>query len=238
MGVLLALLPSPLLGPATWQPVSAALLRRGWTVIAPPAAQAAPRTPDDVLRSLLAALPTDRDLVLVPHSNAGLYVPTLAMERRATAYVFVDAGLPPSSGLIPLAPPHLHDFLRQKADDGGVLPPWTQWWDEADVAALFPDAAARESVEREQRRLPLSYFDRSLAVPSGWDARPGAYLAFGDTYASDRQAAAARGWPVTTLPGEHLHSLVDPDRVAAAIDSLLDAIGVRPTRGVTPTRGR
>jgi hypothetical protein len=228
MGVLLALLPSPLLGPATWHPVAEDLSRRGWTVATPPAARTAPTRPDDVLRSFLAALPADRDLVLVPHSNAGLYVPALAAERRVVAYVFVDAGLPTGDGPVPLAPPGFHDFLRQKADDNGVLPPWTDWWDEADVAALFPNTAVRESVEQEQRRLPLSYFGETLPVPSGWEAHPGAYLAFGDTYASDRQEAVRRGWPVTTLPGEHLHTVVDPDRVAAEINALLAAIGVGP----------
>ncbi|GAA1820515.1 hypothetical protein HC028_12040 [Planosporangium flavigriseum] len=43
-------------------------------------------------------------------------------------------------------------------------------------------------------------------------------------------ALSQRGWPVRTLPGQHLHMLVDPDGVAAGVDTLLDAIGVRPTR--------
>jgi hypothetical protein len=34
-------------------------------------------------------------------------------------------------------------------------------------------------VEQDQQRLPLSYFVDALAVPQGWDQRPGAYLAFG-----------------------------------------------------------
>jgi hypothetical protein len=65
-------------------------------------------------------------------------------------------------------------------------------------------------------------------VPAGWDNRPGAYLAFGDTYATQRQEAVSRGWPVSTLPGGHLHHLADPERVAAEIDGLLATIGVRP----------
>jgi hypothetical protein len=228
MGVVLALLASPLLGPAVWQPVAERLSRRGWPVVMPVAAKAAPRTPDDVLRSLLAGLPADQDLVLIPHSNAGLYVPALATKRRTAGYVFVDAGLPTGYDRVPLAPPAFLDLVTQKADANGLLPPWTQWWDEAAVATLFPDAEVRERVEREQQRLPLSYFGHSLPVPPGWDDRPGAYLAFGDTYGSDRQEAAGRGWPVTTLSGGHLHMLVDPGRVAAEIEALLAAIGVTP----------
>jgi hypothetical protein len=80
------------------------------------------------------------------------------------------------------------------------------------VTRLFPNVEVREQVERQQQRLPLSHFSESLPVPSDWDNRPGAYLAFGDTYLSDRREAARRGWPVATLPGGHLHTLADPHR--------------------------
>lgn len=195
------------------------------------AAQVAPRTPDDVLLSFLAALPADQDLVLIPHSNAGLYVPALTAERSAVAYIFVDAGLPASYGRVRLAPPAMLDVLSQKADDNDLLPPWTSWWDEAEVTRLFPNVEVLEQVKREQQRLPLSYFSQSVPVPSGWDNRPGAYIAFGDTYLSERQDAAGRGWLVRTLPGGHLHMLVDPLQVAAEIIDLLAALGVRPNDG-------
>jgi hypothetical protein len=71
------------------------------------------------------------------------------------------------------------------------LPEWTHWWDEADFEGLFPSAGVREQVEREQPRLPLSYFHESLPAPSGWDDRPCAYLAFGDTYSTERNEAEA-----------------------------------------------
>jgi len=72
----LALLPSPLLGPSVWQPVAQVLADRGWhTVLC--AASAPLRTGQDVLDALLAALPVDRELVLVAHSNAGAHVPAL-----------------------------------------------------------------------------------------------------------------------------------------------------------------
>jgi hypothetical protein len=141
------------------------------------------------------ALPVDQDLVLVPHSNAGLYVPALAGARPVVGYVFVDAGLPPRSGRVSPAPPASYDFLQRSADPAGLLPPWTQWWPQAEVAALIPDPAVRDRVEREQRRLPLSYFRAFLPVPAGWDDRPGGYLAFGDTYAEDRRRTDGRGWP-------------------------------------------
>ena len=110
-------------------------------------------------------------------------------------------------------------------DNNGLLPPWTSWWDEADVAALFPDAETRARVELEQQRAPLSYFEGVLPVPQGWDERPGAYLAFGDTYAAERAEAARRGWPVSTLPAGHLHMLIDPKRIATELVALMNRLG-------------
>ena len=101
-----------------------------------------------------------------------------------------------------------------------MLPPWTQWWDE-DLSGLFPSQEVRDQVERGQPALPLSYFAGSLQAPPGWDDRPGAYLGFGSAYAAELAAAAARGWPTHVLDGQHLHQLVDPDQVAAAIQELL-----------------
>lgn len=170
-----------------------------------------------MLGTYLAAIPDDRDVVLIPHSNAGLFVPALAAARRAVGYVFADAGLPGEVDRVPMIPAEFRDMLAGMADGAGMLPPWTQWWAGEDLSALFPSARARELVEAEQVRLPLSYFAESVSVPPGWPDRPGAYLAFGETYAADRAAAAARGWPVMTLAGQHLHMVVDPAGVAAAI---------------------
>ena len=97
-----ALLPSPLLGAAVWQPVAQVLTDRGWP---PVTCVAAPRvrTGQDVLDAFLAALPTEHDLVVVPHSNAGVYVPEPVTRRRVVAAISVDAVLPPRHGHVPLA---------------------------------------------------------------------------------------------------------------------------------------
>ena len=223
MAPVLTFLPSPLLGPSVWRPVARVLTAQGWRTsictVPAPVLRA-----DDVLDAFVAALPTDEDVVLVPHSNAGAYVPALTVQRPVVAVVFVDAVLPPTGGHVPLAPPAFLDTLRGKADEHGLLPPWTTWWDEVDVAALFPDSEARAGVEQEQQRLPMSYFTGSLAVPAGWDQLPGAYLAFGDTYTTEREAAVRRGWPVRTLPAGHLRQLHDPELVADTLDHVLGEI--------------
>jgi hypothetical protein len=57
-----------------------------------------------VLAWFLGAIPADADVILVPHSNAGGYVPALAARRRVTGFVFADAVLPPASGTMPMVP--------------------------------------------------------------------------------------------------------------------------------------
>lgn len=207
----LFLVGSPLLGGAAWRPV-AELLHAG--VVTPVGDSVA-----EVLASLLAQLPDEPDLVLVPHSNAGLYVAAVAAERDVRAVVFVDAGIPVAEGPTPTAPAQALDFLRGLAVDEGRLPPWTRWWPEEDVAALFPDAVARAAVESDQPRLPLSYF--SDVVPAAALEIPCAYLAFGQTYAEERARAERAGWPVARLEGRHLHMLVDPGSVATGVRGLL-----------------
>jgi hypothetical protein len=198
----LLLLPSPLLGPAVWAPVAELLGARVASV-----------------GSAVEEASGLTDVVLVPHSNAGLHAPRLAAAIGARATVYVDAALPGEAPDTALAPARFLDFLSGLADVEGLLPPWTQWWD--DVDDLFPFGPTRAAVEAEQPRLPLSYFTTRVPVPAGWADRPSAYLGFGDTYADELAFARGRGWPVTVLPGRHLHQLIDPTAVAAAITALL-----------------
>ena len=223
MSLLVALLGSPLLGPAAWRSVHRSLREKGWDVaiLAPVGGSA-----EQVLSSLLAQLPEDRELVLVPHSNAGLYAGAVAAQRRVRAVVFVDAGIPDPDLPTPTGSSRGQAFLGGLADDDGLLPPWTSWWPEEDVAALFPDAATRAAVEAEQPRLPLRYFSDEVPRASAWQALPCGYLAFGETYAEEIARATAAGWPVARLDGRHLHMLVDPDAVAAEVVGLLEALAV------------
>jgi pimeloyl-ACP methyl ester carboxylesterase len=222
---LLALLPSPLLGPRSWAEVAARLRDAGHEVVVPaPAGE----DPAAVLRSFADALP-EGDVVLVPHSNAGLYAAALAARRPVTACVFVDAALPAPAGATPTAPASLVGHLEGLADDAGRLPPWTDWWSPIDLAGLFPSDEVRAAVAAEQPRLPLSYVRASVPAPS-WDDLPAAFLAFGTTYAAEAARAERLGWPVARLEGRHLHQLVDPDAVAAAV---LDLVARLATKGAT-----
>ncbi len=146
-------------------------------------------------------------VVLVPHSNAGLFVPAAVevLGDRVRGAMFVDAALPGAGHHIS------SEFLRGLATVDGLLPPWTSWWDEADVAALFPDGDVRARVEAEQPRMPLAYYDHLPPAPPGWAVPACGYIWFGAPYDKGADQAVGNGWPTGHLPGGHLHMLVDPD---------------------------
>ena len=224
-GTQVVFLPSPLLGPAVWEPVADVLGQRGWfTTVAPVAPGIL--SASDVQDMFDEALKCIEEPVLVAHSNAGLFVPWLTGRHRITAGVFVDAGFPSAPGPVAISPPWFYDSLRDKADDSGFLPPWTDWWGSSDFRSLVPGSRLRAAVSKEAQCLPLSYFRGTVPVPAGWDELPCGYLAFGDTYAEERQVAVDRGWPVRTIAGRHLHMLVDPETVATSIVDLLERLGV------------
>ena len=113
----MCLLPSPLAGPSVWQLAAAALRTLGWDVAEGTRSANPPDTTQDVLAWFLAAIPGDQDVLLVPHSNAGLYVPMLTAYRSVTGYIFVDAGLPGPAGLVPTLPVEMYDFVAGMAAD-------------------------------------------------------------------------------------------------------------------------
>ena len=229
MTPLFVLVHSPSVGPATWAPVAAELTHRGHSVLVPSllgVADAAPPAWQHVTAAVVAALgdlPPDRPVILAGHSNAGAFLPVISTTVRqpVAASVFVDALLPPIEGPTRIADGEFLDFLRGIAGPDGRLPQWTDWWSDADVAPMFPSAEVRAEVSAEQPRLPLSYYEQEVPVPSGWPAHPCAYLLFGPPYEEMAEQARARGWPVAHVPGLHLHELVDPVAVTDALLALV-----------------
>jgi hypothetical protein len=215
---------SLLLGPATWAAVAARLTASGAAVVVPSFVDVADADPPfwprviEKVNEAVCQLPQDQPVLLVVHSNAGLFVPVIAHEARhpVAGCVFVDASLPSRTGSTPTASPERLTHLRTM-ETGGRLPQWTTWWPEDDVAMLFPDPQTRSAVSAEQPRLPLSYYEQQIPVPDGWDNRPCGYLLFGPPYDRMAQESRERGWDVDHVPGRHLHQLVDPDTVTARI---------------------
>jgi hypothetical protein len=219
------LLHSPLVGPLTWRPVADELRRRDYSVVVPNLLGVA-RGPAPYWKAVrdqvVAALGEDEaNLVLIAHSNAGLFVPVVvaALRGRVRSAVFVEAKLPAARGQTPVTSAERLAFLQSIARDG-LLPRWTDWFDEADVAALFPDPETRARVQAEQPRMPLRYYDEQVPAPAGWDRFPCSYLWFGPPYDELAAEAEDRGWPVRQLPGQHLHAVVDPVGVSDEILAL------------------
>ena len=230
-------LPSPLLPARAYAPLADALGRRGWGV-AVAGAPERPHGPEPVLAAFREAVSVPKTDLVLAHSNAGRYAVAAA---SGAPVLYLDAALPPESGDATLAPAGLLAHLAGLADPDGVLPPWTRWWDDEDIAAVVPDARVRAGIRQEEPRMPLAYFRSRLGAPPGWAGQPQAYLAFGDTYAEETAFARALGWPTTVLDGAlHLHHLVDPDAVATAVLDLAAALGAgslrsAPGRGATTT---
>ncbi|HEY3926594.1 MAG TPA: alpha/beta hydrolase [Acidothermaceae bacterium] len=215
MAATFILIHSPFLGPMTWQSTADALKSRGRRVRVPGLLAVAQSAPpywpagvDSIVRSA-----ADDQVILVPHSNGGLYVPSVveALGERVRGVVFVDAALPGAGHHT------TPDFLRKLATVGGLLPPWTAWWPEPDVAALFPDAHVRAAVEAEQPRMPLAYYEHLPPAPPDWPVSPAGYIWFGQPYDKGVAEAEAHGWPTVHLSGGHLHMLSDPNAVATAV---------------------
>jgi hypothetical protein len=220
---------SLLLGPSTWAPVAARLTALGAVAVVPSLIEVADQDPPfwpfvaGRVADAVSRLPPRQPVVLVAHSNAGLLVPVIvrAVRRPVAGCLFADATLPTRAGPTPAASPERLDHLRTMAIEGR-LPPWTTWWDEDDVALLFPDPRTRAAVSSEQPRLPLSYYEQRIPAPAGWDDRPCGYVLFGPPYDRMAQESRQRGWDVEQIPGRHLHQLVDPDTVAARLVAMTD----------------
>ncbi|WP_333769996.1 alpha/beta hydrolase [Streptomyces sp. IBSBF 2435] len=218
---------SPSVGPSTWHPVAEHLATAGYHVRVPSllhtGAGAPPFWPRiaGAVRDDLRQVPAASPVVLVAHSNAGLFLPAIraGLDHPVAGSVFVDAALPARTGPTPVASAELLQFLRPMAVNG-ILPRWTDWWDEADVAPMFSDPIVRRTVVEEQPALPLSYYEQRIPVPDGWDDHPCSYLLFGPPYDDLAAEAGERGWRVAHLPGAHLHQIVDPAGTARQLIAL------------------
>ncbi|GII55368.1 hypothetical protein Pth03_37570 [Planotetraspora thailandica] len=219
MNITFVLVHSPSVGPSTWTPVADVLRARGHRAVVPSLVDVTagpgpywPRVVDQVA----AAAPARGPLALVAHSNAGLFMPLIvqALKGQIAGCLFADAALPPRTGSVQVAEPEFLPFLQGLADDSGVLPRWTDWWPEEDVAPMFPDEASRRVIVAEQARLPLAYYMEEIPVPARWDHVGSAYLWFSDGYIGTAKEAEERGWPVERIPGLHLHQVCAPEAVA------------------------
>lgn len=113
MQPIFVLVHSPSVGPSTWHPVAEQLAAAGHQVRVPSLLHVGAGEPPfwpriaNAVRDDLWEIPTDHPLVLVAHSNAGLFLPSIrsGLDHPVNGSVFVDAALPARTGPTPLPHP-------------------------------------------------------------------------------------------------------------------------------------
>jgi hypothetical protein len=222
---------SPLLGPSSWRRCAEILESTGRRVVVPdlrasvasPTAWWARATDTAVTTGATAAgaaEPSGVEFVVVGHSGAGVVLPQIAARLdRLQAVVFVDALLPARSGVTEASEQH-RAFVATLPVTDGLLPPWSRWWDPQVLDEIIPDPRLRAILTSDEPRLSPEFWSEPVPVPREWPAGRGRYLRLSPAYDDSAAAAAARGWPVRSLPGTHLDPLVRPADVAAEILAL------------------
>lgn len=224
------LIHSPLVGPMTWQLVADEIRRRGLVVVVPTLqTDQESRVPfwkqhAESVRHALKNIPTNRAIILVAHSGAGMLLPAIRQVtgRRVAAYLFVDAMIPENmkSRLDLFGSPDAAMRFRENAKNGR-LPPWS----DDELREEIPDNTIRRHFVNELRPLPLAVYEEPIPVFLGWPDAPCAYLQFTPTYDFARKKAEAAGWIYTRMIGGHFHMLVEPRAVTNELIKMAEHMG-------------
>ena len=222
----LLLVHSPLVGCGTWEPIARDLAEDGYAVSVPDLTGTVTAGPPYHVRQaqVIAGSAAGQPAILIGHSGAGPLLATAGamLGDVVRGYVFVDAGLPtPGRSWMETVPPDLATQLRETADPQGWLPPWSQWWDEEELAMLLPDPAVRQHFASGCPRLPLAMFEELHPPAPGWPNASGGYLQLSAAYEGEAARARKLGWPVRQLESHHLALLAEPGLVAREVRKLI-----------------
>lgn len=219
------LIHSPLVGPSTWTSSADLMRSHGFEVRVPDltgvAEASPPRWEVFVGTAAEAAGMLDGEVAVVGHSGAGAFLPAIAdrLEGQAASLVFVDAIIPPPSG-VHETPARMQALLDEHTVDGR-LHRWLEWWPDDVVARLVPDVEERATLLDDMPSLPRSFYEESIPVPDGWMEQRCGYLRLSDAYDAEFTEAGQLGWTRTELDADHLAIHTQPRRVVTAIESLI-----------------
>lgn len=217
-----ALVPSPLVGAETLEPLRDELMRRGHAAVVVPGElpMAAPFL-GGWARSIAKALP-EEPVVVAGHSGAGPVLELVAEQAKAKveAVIGLDATLLDEGARLidTFDETTLAQAEFREAFARGVFPnpwrspaPWVSVGIPAEHAATFA-AGARE--------LPLGWYQER--APHAASKAPHGYLAFVPNrfYAPIVARCRSAGWFVRELAGSHFEFLVHPVTVAEALEGL------------------
>jgi hypothetical protein len=193
-------------------------------------------TPSDVdhvsgwVEELLAPpVPDDgRPVVVVGHSAACPRLPLAASALRGAgwpviAFICVDGRFPDGRPFT-VSGPQLGEMLDGIVRPDDHVPPWPRWWGSL-VEGLVLDPVARVEVFREARPIPRAWFDQGCPVPELPPQIGRGFLAFGLGYSESCERAAAEGWIIHRMAGDHLHQIVEPEAVAEALQAMAECLG-------------
>lgn len=234
MEPLIVLVPSPLMGPSTWEPVAADLRRQNCKVVIPRLVDTATNVMPyweqhaQAVWQSLRQFPESQPLVLIGHSGAGSLLPAINMicGHPTLAYLFVDAKLP-HGGLSRLAEmeqtdPEQSRELRAALERGERYPNWS----DEDFSEAIPQEQFRSSMLAEVRPRGLDFFTEPLPMIEEWPDAPCGYLQFSGAYTSQGQRAQRERWLYQHCEAGHFHMLVDPTGVANQLLEMLRSLRV------------
>lgn len=212
----IVLVHSPLVGPATWQPVAEVLQQGGHRVVVPSLLDAI--TPPYHGHFATAATEgVTGPAIVVGHSGAGVLLPAIAEALDASAAVFVDAVLPhPGTSWLATVSEELREQVAGLVHDGR-LAPWHTWFPPEVLHRLLPDPDVRARIVAEIPSVPVAYLAEPAPETRLSHGVHCAYVRLSDAYDDEAAEAERRGWWVRRADMDHLAIVTRPERIAALI---------------------
>lgn len=226
---LMVLVHSPLVGPATWSLLVPELRARQVEAIVPTISTDGEPRPywrqhvQAVVKSV-QGLASDRPVLLVAHSGAGVLLPAIRKaidDRPIAGYVFIDAIVPENmKSRLDLFESVAAASEFRRAARNGLLPVWR----EQDLRNAIPDEHVRKQFVSELRPLPLAVYEEPIPVFASWPDAPCAYIQFTPTYEMHAKRAQDAGCAYRHIAGRHFQMLVAPGPVADAIAAVVQGM--------------
>ena len=224
----LALLHSPLVGPAVWRPVEALATASeiaARVLALPELSEMTSNFYDRLVEAAAGQLREWGRSVLVAHSGAGGLIAPLVNAAPALVekVIFVDAILPhPGRAWLATAGEDLAKRVTTEVDNG-FAPPWDRWFPRRLISKLIPDDDDRGLFLGELRATPVGFLREAAPDVGLPETLEWSYLRLSVAYEREAQIAQDAGRRTRRLDIHHLAAITHPGEVLSAISSLAAA---------------